>query len=59
MDDVQMAYFYSNPSENIYDLNINQYLIIKNTDNEVVAYYRWDGTQHIVQTKGRPSIKTQ
>ena len=59
MDDVQMAYFYSNPSENIYDLNINQYLIIKNTDNEVVAYYRWDGTQHIVQTKGKPSIKTQ
>ena len=59
MDDVQMAYFYSNLSENIYDLKINQYLIVKNIDNEVVAYHRWDGKQHIVQTKGRASIKTQ
>ena len=43
MSDENMAYFYENPKDNIYDLLINQYLIIKNIDNQIVDTYRWDG----------------
>ena len=35
MSDEEMAYFYSHLDENIYDLLINQYLIIKSSDNVV------------------------
>ena len=46
MSDDEMAYFYEHQSENIYDLLINQYLIIKNTSDEIVDTYRWDGELH-------------
>lgn len=36
MDDDALTEFYSNPFENILDLNINEYLIIKNIDNEII-----------------------
>lgn len=44
MSDDEMAYFYENQGENIYGLLINQYLIIKNSDNKIVDSYRWDGS---------------
>ena len=43
MSDDDMAYFYEHQNENKYELLINQYLIIKNMNNEVVDSYRWDG----------------
>lgn len=45
MPDDDMAYFYENQNDNKYDLLINEYLIIKNVDNEIVDTYRWDGAR--------------
>lgn len=47
LDETEMAYFYSNLKTNIYDLLINEYLIIKNSDKELVDVYRWDGEEHL------------
>lgn len=41
-----MAYFYEHLTENIYDLLPNQYLIIKNENNEVVDKMKWDGEMY-------------
>lgn len=41
MSDVEMAYFYEHPNENIYDLLLNQYLIIKNSSGQIVDTCRW------------------
>lgn len=38
--------FYSNPTNNIFNLNINEYLIIKNDKDEVVDTYCWTGSEH-------------
>ena len=46
MDDDEMAYFYSHVDENIYDLYVNQYLVIKNTDGEIVDNRCWNGEEH-------------
>lgn len=46
MTDEEMAYFYEHITENKYDLLVNEYLIIKNTSQEIVDYRRWDGTTH-------------
>lgn len=48
MDDDAMAYFYEHQDENVYDLLVNQYLIIRNIDNEVVDTLKWDGVTHVV-----------
>lgn len=47
MDMDEMNDFYMNPNENIYNLNVNEYLIIydKNT-NEIVDKVCWDGETH-------------
>lgn len=47
MSDVEMGYFYENLNKNIYDLLINEYLVIKNENDEVVDCYRWNGEKHI------------
>ena len=41
-----MAYFYSNLSENMFDLNANEYLIIKDNENNIVDKFKWDGQSH-------------
>ena len=41
----QLAYLYEHMKENIYDLLLNQYLIVK-VNNEVVDILRWDGETH-------------
>lgn len=46
MNDDEMSYFYSNPTENIYNLYINQYLIIRNSDLEVVDTLCWTGEEY-------------
>lgn len=47
LTDVKMAHFYENLNENTYNLLINEYIIIKNIDNESVDYYKWDGEKHV------------
>lgn len=46
MGDEEMAYFYSHLDENIYDLTVNQYLVIRNMDQDVVDNRCWTGTEH-------------
>ena len=43
MNDKEMADFYSHLENNPYNLFINQYLIIKNKDNEIVDKLVWNG----------------
>lgn len=46
MSDEEMTYFYQNPTENMYDLYTNEYLIIKNSAGEVVDKVCWTGTEY-------------
>ena len=46
MDDNEMAQFYSNPTYNEYDLHINEYLIIRNLQNEIVDKVLWTGEKY-------------
>ena len=46
LSEEEMAYFYEHNSENIFGLFINQYLILKDENDEIVDAYRWNGTQH-------------
>ena len=38
-----MEEFYSNPDKNLYDLHINEYLLVHNTDGECVDRLCWTG----------------
>lgn len=42
----EMINFYSNPTINHFNLLINQYLILKNSDNEVVDRLCWTGEEY-------------
>lgn len=46
MSDDEMAKFYSDPKKNNHSLNINEYLILKNTNNEVVDTLCWNGEEY-------------
>lgn len=46
MSDNEMAEFYSYPEYNKYDLYINEYLIIKNLQNEIVDKVLWTGEKY-------------
>lgn len=46
MSDDEMADFYSNPTENKYGLYINEYLLIKNENNEIVDRLCWTGEDY-------------
>lgn len=46
MDNEEMSYFYSHLTENIYHLLINEYLIIKDKDNNIVDKMKWDGQEY-------------
>ena len=52
MTDDDMAYFYGHPEENNFGLLVNQYLIIKNKDYDVVDSYRWDGEKYQITKFG-------
>ena len=43
MSEEAMIEFYQNPTENLYDLRINEYAIIYNSDGEVVEKLCWTG----------------
>lgn len=46
LSDEEMSYFYCHTDENIYDCILNEYLIIKKSDEEVVDYRKWDGNEY-------------
>ena len=46
LNDEEMAGFYENLNKNLYNLLINQYVLIKNSSGEIVDQYRWDGYKH-------------
>lgn len=46
MTDEEMNYFYMNMDMNLYNLCINQYLVIYNTEGEVIDRLCWTGTTH-------------
>ena len=43
LSDDEMAEFYSNQDKNLYNLEVNEYIVIHNTDNEVVDTLCWTG----------------
>ena len=45
MSEEEMAYFFSNLNENIYELKINEYLIISNIEKANI--YKWNGKEHV------------
>lgn len=47
MTDEEMANFYSNLNINTLDLYINQYVILRNSENEVVDKLKWNGEKYI------------
>ncbi len=42
----EMAYFYEHLNENTFDLLVNEYLLIKDSDGNVVDKMKWDGEIH-------------
>ena len=46
LSDEEMSYFYLHTNENIYNCEVNEYLIIKKSDGEIVDYRKWDGMEH-------------
>lgn len=46
MNEDEMAYFYSHLNENIYDLLINQYLVIEDLEGNVVDNRCWNGAEY-------------
>lgn len=45
LSDEEMSYFYLHINENIYNCKINEYLIIRKSDGDVVDTLRWDGNE--------------
>lgn len=48
LSDDEMSYFYLHTKENLYNLLLNEYLIIRKSDGEVVDYRKWNGSEYIV-----------
>lgn len=46
LSDEEMSNLYTNLDQNIYSCLLNEYLIIRKTDGEIVDYRRWDGEKY-------------
>ena len=46
LSDEEMSYFYLHTNENVYDSLLNEYLIIRKSDGEVVDYRKWNGEEY-------------
>lgn len=46
LSDDEMSYFYLHSNENIYGCLMNEYLIIRKSDGEVVDYRKWNGEEY-------------
>lgn len=56
LSEEEMAYFYGHLQENIYNLSLNEYLVLKNLNGEIVDKLRWDGAEY--QNVKYPTIKS-
>lgn len=56
LSEKDMAYFYENITENIYDLLPNQYLVIKDLEENVVDKFKWNGEEY--QSIKFPTVKS-
>lgn len=46
LSDEEMSHFYLHINENIYNSLLNEYLIIRKSDDEVVDYRKWNGEEY-------------
>ena len=46
LSDEEMSYFYLHLDENIYDCIVNEYLIIRKSNGEIVDYRKWNGEEY-------------
>lgn len=46
LSDEEMSYFYLHTNENIYNCEVNEYLIIRKSDGEIVDYRKWNGEEY-------------
>ena len=46
LSEEEMAYFYEHLNENVYDLLVNEYLILKNDKDEAVDTLKWAGEKY-------------
>jgi predicted ribonuclease YlaK len=46
MSDLDMTYFYTHQNENPFNLLVNEYLIVRNTDQEIVDRLCWTGNEY-------------
>lgn len=46
LSDEEMSYFYCHTKDNVYDCLLNEYLIIRKSDGEVVDYRKWNGEEY-------------
>ena len=46
LSDEEMSHFYLHINENIYNSLLNEYLIIRKSDGEVVDYRKWNGEEY-------------
>ena len=46
LSDEEMSYFYLHTNENIYNSLLNEYLIIRKSDGEIVDYRKWNGDEY-------------
>ncbi len=47
LSDEEMSKFYTNINVNIFDCLVNEYVIIRKSDGEIVDYRRWNGSQYV------------
>lgn len=46
LSDEEMSHFYCNLNENAFDCLLNEYLIVRKSDGEVVDYRKWNGEEY-------------
>jgi predicted ribonuclease YlaK len=56
LSETEMAYFYEHLSENVYDLMVNEYLIVRDINKNIVDKFKWDGYEY--QNVKFPTIKS-
>lgn len=47
MSDIELSDLYRNPNVNKYDLLINEYLIVKDSNGEEIDCLKWDGQEYV------------
>lgn len=57
LSEEDMAYFYEHLNENIYDLYVNEYLILRNINGTIVDKLKWNGEEY--SAVKIPTIKSE